>query len=276
MERPTDTELNDNGRVQEERLAGGVANAGRVVRVGEYVLRPSNAHSGAIHAFLSAIRAAGFEGASLPVGIGADGRERLVFIDGDVPVLPYPTWAQSDTALTSITALLAQFHRASRTFDLDGWTWSTEMADPVGGPIVCHNDVCLENVVFREGIAVGLLDFDFCAPGRAIYDLAQFARMCVPIDDETNASQLGWNLADRPRRLRLVGDSYGLDRGGRIELLTILDDSIAKGEEFVRRRVEAGDPNFIAMWNDVGGAKRFDRRRRWWSNHRHDFARALD
>ena len=30
-----------------------------------------------------------------------------------------------------------------------------------GGPIVCHNDVCLENVVFRDGEAVGLLDFDF-------------------------------------------------------------------------------------------------------------------
>jgi len=261
--------------VQEEQLVGGVANAGAVVRVGEHVLRPSNAHSGAIHAFLSAIRAAGFEGASAPVGIDPDGRERLVFIDGDVPVPPYPAWARSDTALTSIAALLAQLHRASRTFDPGGWTWSTEMADPAGGSIVCHNDVCLENVVFREGIAVGLLDFDFCAPGRAIYDLAQFARMCVPIDDDTNASRLGWDLADRPGRLQLVADSYGLDRPGRTELVATLDDSIVKGGEFVRRRVEAGDPNFIAMWNDMGGAERFDRRRRWWTEHRHDFDRAL-
>ena len=257
--------------MQEEQLLGGVANAGAVVRVGEHVLRPSNAHSGPIHAFLSAIRAAGFEGASLPVGIDPDGRERLVFIDGDVPVPPYPAWARSDAALASIAALLAELHRASEIFDPSGWTWSAEMADPAGGSIICHNDVCLENVVFRDGVAVGLLDFDFCAPGRPVYDVAQFARMCVPIDDDANASRLGWDFPDRPARLRLVADAYGLDRSGRVELLATLDTSIANGGEFVRRRVAAGDPNFIAMWNDMGGAERFDRRHRWWIEHRHDF-----
>ena len=29
---------------------------------------------------------------------------------------------------------------------------------------MCHNDVCPENVVFRDGIAVALLDFEFAAP----------------------------------------------------------------------------------------------------------------
>jgi len=96
--------------MEEHRLAGGVANAGSVVRVGEHVLRPSNPHSAAIHALLSALRGAGFEGASLPVGIDDDGRERLVFIEGDVPVPPYPGWAQSDAALASIAVLI---HRRS-------------------------------------------------------------------------------------------------------------------------------------------------------------------
>jgi hypothetical protein len=261
--------------VREEPLVGGVANAGLVVRVGAQVLRPSNEHSTAIHTFLSALRTGGFEGASAPVGIDADGRERLVFLEGDVPVPPYPAWARSDAALTSIAALMADFHRASRTFDPGAWTWSDEMADPAGGSIVCHNDVCLENVVFRDGVAVGLIDFDFCAPGRAVYDLAQLARMCVPIDDDTNATRLGWGVDDRPARLRLVADSYDLDQPGRGDLLAVLDDSIARGGELVRRRVEAGDPSFIAMWTDMGGAERFDRRRRWWADRRHDFERAL-
>ena len=264
-----------NAPQDKPQLLGGIANAGAVVRVGEHVLRPSNAHSGAIHAFLCAIRDAGFEGASLPVGIDPDGRERLVFIDGDVPVPPYPAWARSDAALASIAVLLGGLHRASEIFDPSGWRWSAEMADPAGGSIICHNDDCLENVVFRNGIAVGLLDFDFCAPGRAVYDLAQFARMCVPIDDDANASRLGWDFPDRPARLRLVADAYGLDRPGRAELLATVDDSIARGGEFVRGRVEAGDPNFIAMGNDMGGVERFDRRRRWWTEHRHDFDRAL-
>jgi hypothetical protein len=70
----------------EEQLDGGIANAGQVVRVGPHVLRPSSPHSGSIHAFLQAVRHAGFDGAPAPAGIDEDGRERLVFIEGDVPV----------------------------------------------------------------------------------------------------------------------------------------------------------------------------------------------
>src|SRR5215218_8054467 len=94
------------GGLAEQQLDGGIANAGRVVRVGPHVLRPSTPRSGSIHAFLRAVRHAGFEGASSPVGIEEDGRERLVFIDGEVPTAPYPHWSQSDTALVSIARLL--------------------------------------------------------------------------------------------------------------------------------------------------------------------------
>jgi hypothetical protein len=262
--------------VDEEPLAGGVANARSVTRDGHDVLRPSNPYTPSIHRFLSAVRDAGFDGASMPVGIDEDGRERLGFIEGDVPLPPYPEWAQLDSVLVSIAALMRRFHDASRTFDATGLTWSREMADPEGGPTICHNDVCLENVVFRHGVAVGLVDFDFAAPGRPVYDLAQMARMCVPIDDDVNAARLGWQPADRPARLRLVTDAAGLDRVSRHELFTTLSDSIARGGECVRRRVAAGDRNFIEMWNEMGGAERFDRRRRWWIEHNETFRNALD
>lgn len=239
------------------------------------MLRPSNSHSESIHHFLSSLNAASFTGASVPVGIDDDGRERLIFIEGDVPVPPYPSWAQSDAALRSIAELLGRMHDASRTFDPSDLTWSSEMADPAGGPIICHNDVCLENIVFERGVAVGLLDFDFAAPGRPTYDLAQMARMCVPIDDDINASRQGWEAGDRPARLRLVADAYGLDAAARREPVDILADSIARGGEFVRRRVDAGDPNFIAMWNAMGGMERFDRRRRWWTDRQDRFRTAL-
>jgi aminoglycoside phosphotransferase (APT) family kinase protein len=140
---------------------------------------------------------------------------------------------------------------------------------------VCHNDVCLENVVFRDGVAVGLLDFDFAAPGSPVYDLAAMARMCVPVDDDEHASRFGWRPADRRARLRLVADRYGLDRAGRTELLAQLDDAIARSGEFVRRRVEAGDPNFVKMWEDAGGDRRHEFRREWWVGERDSYARAL-
>ena len=160
------------------------------------------------------MRDAGFEGASLPVGVDLDGRERLVFIEGDVPVPPYPDWSQSDAALASVARLLRSLHDAARSFDPRGLAWSDRLADPAGGTVVCHNDLELSNVVFRDGIAVALIDFEFAAPGRPVYDLAQLARLCVPIDHEIDQRRMGWLPADRPARLRLVADAYGLDRDG--------------------------------------------------------------
>ena len=259
----------------EEVLHGGVANAGAVVRVGDDVLRPSNPNSESIHRYLTALRRVGFTGASEPVRIQSDGRERLRFIHGDVATPPYPSWARSNAALGSIARLIRRLHDASIGLDLGATTWSDEMADPVGGDVMCHNDVCLENVVFHNGEAVALLDFDFAAPGRCEFDLAAFARMCVPIDDDTNASRLGWTINDRPARLRLVCDEYGLDRDGRDLVIECLSESIARGGEFVRRRVEAGETPFIEMWESMGGQERFDRRRRWWNANRGEFADAL-
>ena len=89
------------------------------------------------------------------VGIDEDGRERLVFIDGEVPLAPYPDWSQSDTALASIAGLLRGLHDAARGFDPLGLTWNDSLADPAGGTLVCHNDVEPSNVVFRDGIAEG-------------------------------------------------------------------------------------------------------------------------
>lgn len=259
----------------EQQLDGGIANAGAVVRIGPHVLRPSNPHSGSIHAFLRAVRQAGFEGVPSPIGIDEDGRERLVFIEGDVPVVPYPDWSQSDTALASIARLLRGLHEAGAGFDPEGHTWSEALADPAGGTIVCHNDIELSNVVFRDGVAVALLDFEFAAPGRPVYDLAQLARLCVPIEDDIDQTRLGWRPVDRPARARLLADAYGLDREGRAELLTAIDDAIDRIEAAARRSVAGSDPTALEAARRTGGMEKYDRRRRWWSDHRHQFSEAL-
>lgn len=262
--------------MSEQPLAGGSANAGAVVRAGPHVLRPSGLHTPSVHAFLRAVRAAGFDGAPPPVGIDPDGRERLEFVEGDVALSPYPAWSQTDAALASIAALLRRLHDAARGFDPSGWAWDRALADPAGGGvIVCHNDVCPENVVFRHGVAVALIDFEFAAPGRPVFDVAHLARLCIPIEDDVDQDRLGWLPADRPARLRVVADAYGLDQSGRAELPHAIDAAIDTVEAAVRRAVDAGDPNAGAMWRRTGGGERYDRRRRWWSEHRHRFAAAL-
>jgi Phosphotransferase enzyme family len=259
----------------EQVLAGGLVNAGRVTRVGPHVLRPSSPYSSSIHALLRAVRGVGFEGVPLPIGVDEDGRERLEFIPGDVPLVPYPDWSQSDSALASIARVLRRFHDAARGFDPAGLAWNERLADPSGGTLVCHNDVCPENVVFRDGLAVALIDFEFAAPGRPVYDLAHLARLCLPIEDDFDQVRLGWQPANLPARLRLLADTYGLDRSGRAELLAAMDNVIDVVEAAVRRSVEAGDPNSVEMWNRTGGGERYRRRRHWWVDQRDTFAGAL-
>jgi Ser/Thr protein kinase RdoA (MazF antagonist) len=261
--------------VAEEFLDGGIANAGKVVRVGRNVLRPSCAHTESIHAFLRALRHAGFLGAPLPIGIDDDGRERLEFIDGDVPLAPYPDWSQSDTALASAARLLRELHDAARGFDPEGHTWNDALADPAGGALVCHNDVEPSNIIFRNGIAVALIDFEFAAPGRPVYDLAQLSRTCVPIEDDFDQARMGWRPADRPTRLRLVADAYGLERDSRAALLAAMEDAIDCIEAAARRSVDARDPNAMAMLARTGGIEKYNRRRRWWTDHHAQFAAAL-
>jgi len=140
--------------------------------------------------------------------------------------------------------------------------------------VVCHNDVCPENVVFRDGAAVALLDFDFAAPGRPLYDLAAMARMWVPLDTPADALVWGRGPFDPFGRLRLVADSYGL-APGREELVAIIEESMTHGGEFVRRRVQRGEPAFVEMWEQMGGQAHYDRRRDWFARNRSRFLDAL-
>jgi len=47
------------------------------------------------------------------------------------------------------------------------------------------------------------------------------------------------------------------------------------GGAFVRRRAEAGDPNFVRMLDAMGGMHRYERRWRWWETNRTAFAADL-
>ncbi len=237
-------------------------------------MRPSSPQTPRIHALLRHVRANGFDGVPEPVGVDPDGRERLVYVDGQVALPPYPAWSQTDDALSSVASLLRRYHDAATGFDWpDDGGWHTDMAAPDGGPIVCHNDVCLDNVVFRDGEAYALLDFEFAAPGSAVFDLAALASMCVPVDPDS--SVFGWVPNDIGARLRVVADAYGLDAAGRAELLGQIAGRVRRGGEFLAARVAAGEQAFIDLWEAGGGMARFDRRRAWFAVERDRLAAAL-
>ncbi|WP_373314670.1 aminoglycoside phosphotransferase family protein [Streptomyces longispororuber] len=259
-----------------EALGGGMANAGAVFRRGELVERPAPRNARALHAHLHALKEHGFDAAPTPVGLTGDGREQLTFIRGDVALPPFPDWAMRSSALTSVGSLLRRLHDTSAAVAVDPRAeWPSDLADPEGGGMVCHNDVCPENVVFREGRAVALIDFDLAAPGRALWDIAMTARYWVPMLDPESAAALHPPGLDAAARLRILADGYGLSAEGRAELPGVIEQATEVCRAFVARRVAEEDPVQLQAWAERGGWERWDRVQTWLVDHRRTFTAAL-
>ncbi|MDO8187516.1 phosphotransferase [Conexibacter sp. JD483] len=241
-----------------EPLPGGDEHAGAVFRLGDRVERPAGPHAASVHALLRALRRDGFDSAPLPVARDRQ-TETLLYVPGEVPLPPLPRWAAGEPALRSVAALLRRMHRASEGFEAPDAGWSRELADPRGGTLICHNDVCPQNVVFRDGRAFALLDFDFAAPGRGIYDLAMTAKLWLALGmpgDHTRGT------VAPERGLRVLAEGYGLTPQERPQLIAALGDAIAVGDAFLARHVERGEPAYLSMWA-AGGRDRVARRRDW-------------
>src|SRR4051794_26842518 len=165
-------------------LVGGTANRGRVVRVGNTVRRPQRPTSAAVHALLCHLEDVGFPGAPRFLGVDEQGREVLSYVSGTAITQPYPAWALTDEALVSVARLLRAYHAAVRTFDPSPYAWSPSPPDPFAGELISHNDPNLDNVVFRDGRAVALIDFDLASPGARVWDVACAARLWAPLRPE--------------------------------------------------------------------------------------------
>ena len=158
----------------EEPLAGGFGNLGEVVRVGDTVRRPARQSSAAVRALLLHLEACGFDGAPRYLDIDDQGRDVLTFVDGRRPAPAVPRVGDDRRGRwTRWAELLRRFHEATATFDASA---VAGLGARLGGPgaavpVICHNDGFPENVVFRDGRAVALIDFDMAAPGRPFWDL---------------------------------------------------------------------------------------------------------
>jgi hypothetical protein len=248
-----------------------MANPGAVVRRGDSVIRPAPPSVAALHRFLVQLRQAGFDGAPVPTGPVVDGREQLEFLVGEVPLFPEPEWAFEESVLASVGALLRRFHDVAATITVDpAASWSTELADPRGGPLLCHNDVCHSNTVFRDGDAWAIIDWDFAAPGRPSWDLAMTAWYWVPMRPDEKGDGL-----DRVRRMRLLADAYQLTADDRAGFMDVMEEAVGVCRTFGANRVAAGEQPFIESLARNGGWDRWDRIQSWLATNHDRFTDAL-
>jgi hypothetical protein len=224
-------------------LHGGLTNAGRVTRVGDTVRRPQS--GAATWALLEHLERAGFDGAPRFLGLDDRGREMLTYLPGEAAIEPLQDWVWSDDALVSVAELLRRYHDAAATFDVAAHAWPDFAPPPFRGGLVCHNDPNLDNVIFADGVAVGLIDFDLAAPGSAAWDVACAARLWAPLRDERDLPE---ELRGRTlERLRLFADAYGLIPRDRHRLVRTIRKRIVDHIEGIRRMAAVGDPAFVRI-----------------------------
>jgi len=146
--------------VDETALQGGFVNV--VVRRGDEVLRTPGERAGFVQEVLTELEA--WDGAPRFLGMDADGRERLSFIDGYVAwETPWKPAVTSPEALRSVGRLVREFHDLTAGTTLAG-----------DQEVVCHNDLSPKNTVYTaDGTrATAFIDWDLAAPGPRINDIA--------------------------------------------------------------------------------------------------------
>lgn len=216
-------------------LTGGNMNA--VVRDGDTVLRRAGAWTPTVHRYLEYLAVAGVDWVPRPLAIEGD-RERLSYVEGDVPVYPLPDWVWADALLEDGAGRLRELHDASVGFALDGAVWQAPAKVPV--EVICHNDFAAHNLAFADGAIVGAIDFDFCSPGPRLWDIAYFATRSVPLTATTPEGAPG--MDDAQRRVGLILRAYGSEATWgdllRVAIVRLVDLAVFSGA----KAVELGRP----------------------------------
>ena len=221
-----------------------------------------------MHRLLTHLEQLGFTGAPGVVGIDGD-FEVLTFIEGDVAVPPYPTWAADDDLLVSVARLQRRYHEAVAGFlpPRDAAWRNGPAPASFSGDLVCHNDICLKNVVVRDGRAIGLIDFDLAGPVDRLWDIAVAMRHWVPLRNPIDMHD-GQADVDVFGRFRRFADAHDLDREQRSSVLDALAEFLDSALVHIREQAEAGHTGHAAQWN--AGYEASNRRARQWIGDQRD------
>lgn len=188
-------------------MSGG--NMSQVVLGGKVVKRTATSASGTIQRYLSHLRRSGLDWVPEPLGFDQSGRELLGFIEGEVVDGVPPDWFWQEDLLRDVAVRLRQLHDASVSFLAEGAAWNWQALEPQ--EVILHRDFAPYNCVFRKGQFVGLIDFDLCAPGPRIWDIAYTAYRFVPLMPQGSGcwSVSPFDLDAMLDRLRVFLQAYG-------------------------------------------------------------------
>jgi Phosphotransferase enzyme family len=262
-------------------LAGGDVTEG-VVRVGDTVRRPVGPHSPLVHALLAHLESIGFEGAPRFLGIDRAGREVLSYFDGEVAGRPRPPWIADEARLASVGRLVRAYDDAAASFiPPPGALPAEPPAEPPGIPpapvyrpeLIGHVDITPENVIFRDGRAFALIDFDLAKPATRADEMFNTMMWWAPLSDPRDADPLLQSV-DVPRRARILADAYGLSGADRERVIEVAVVRSRRSWHLMKHRAETHGGGWQRMW-DEGVGDVIKRREAWLERHATALAAAL-
>jgi len=240
----------------------------RIVRVGDTVRRPSGWWTPAVQALLQHLADVGFAYAPRPGGIDSEGREVLSYVAGESGATGWYR-IHSDRGLRRFATLLREYHEAVKDFRPDpDLEWALQTSDPQ--ELVCHNDFGPWNLVWEGDEPVGIIDWDFAAPGPRSNDISYALEYAVPFRDDATA--LSWHhfaeVPDRRARLEVFAEAYGLtDTVGLVdEVIDRQRLTITHVQELAARGLEPQ-----ASWVGDGTIDEYSRLVAWAEANRHLF-----
>src|SRR5579875_2607331 len=262
-----------------EPLLGGDVSDG-VARVGDTVRRPPSAASDLVRTVLHHLESAGFDGAPRWLGTDALGRDVLSFGEGEVAGRPWPDWVADPSRAASVARLARRLDDAMEPFGVPAGLPATlephergDVAPRDRAELVGHFDITPENVVFRDGRAAALLDFDLARPGTRVEEvvglLLWWAGWMAPEDREPALADV-----DPASRGRLLVDAYGLDASRRGDVLRVAIATAQRTWHSMRWRSGHLGGGWRRMW-DAGVGDRIRRREAWLREHHEALDRAI-
>jgi aminoglycoside phosphotransferase (APT) family kinase protein len=241
-----------------------------VVRVGDTVRRPLQPWSSSVHELLRYLEGIGYPHSPRFLGINADGREVVSFIDGESGGAG---WAKvvDERGLKAMARLLREYHDAVREFRpaaVDGWAGRT--APQGDDELISHGDFGPWNLVWHGPQPVAVLDWDYAWPAKPIHDIAYALEYVAPFrDDETCVRWLCFpEPPNRRRRLELFAEAYGLE-----STTGLVDEVIAQQEAVWKRARRLADQGCQpqADWQATGFLDKTAARINWTRTNRQLF-----
>jgi Ser/Thr protein kinase RdoA (MazF antagonist) len=134
-------------------------------------------------------------------------------------------------------------------------------------------DVTPENVVFRDGVAVALIDFDLVRPATRTEEVGNVLLWWAPLMPMGDREPVLRDV-DPFARAKVIVDAYGLADADRDLLVPVIQNTADRAWHQMKHRAEHLGGGWRRMW-DEGVGDRILRRQKWLDVHDQDLRDAV-